>query len=120
MKKGKVVDMFSRTAMDVNQQNTKANDKLTEEHGRYIGSVHKDTAEEIRNRMQSLNSRSMQIEAMIQGWETDYKAHMLNLYSIMKMLGVKVEDFNPQTQEVMISENGDMWIVDLPKPGSIH
>lgn len=114
-KKGKVVDIFSRSAMDEERQDTKANDRLTEEQGHYIGSIHKDNADILRNRMRMLSARSTQIEAMIKQFEVDYRDHFAEMAHILHLLGMDGVKFDPRTQDIMISENGDLWIIDLPK-----
>ena len=104
--------------MDTEHQDTKANDRRTEEMGRYIGSIHKDNADVLRSRMQMLSARSTQIEAMIKQFEVDYRDHFAEMSHILHLLGVGelgAMKFDPRTQDIMISENGDLWIIDLPK-----
>lgn len=110
---GKVIDLFSKKTAGEVRQDEEKNTQLVEDHGRYVGSVSKQKADEIRSRIQYLDDREAQIDAMIQSWELHQAEHLEELQRIIITKGVT--SYDPEFEDVVISEDGHMWIVDRAK-----
>lgn len=124
MSKGKVVDMFSKKPMDEEKQNTKLNDYLVENKGRYVGSITKEHAEHLRDSLKLLNGRREQITKLMLEWEEDYNDHMAEIFDMLAGdLRLKQEDFDPISEDVFIDEKGSVFVVLRPEevdPNKIH
>lgn len=120
MRKGKIVDIFSGKPMDTIHQNTEENDRLVQENGKYVGHIHKNIAKVFRDRMRLLDAKSDQIDRLVEEWEQLVQHHTRELANLFVMLDVDPGTFNPEHHGVMISEDGHVWIVDLPKSGDVR
>jgi hypothetical protein len=124
MKKGKVVDMFSKKPLDTETQDTKANDQQAEHGGRYAGNIDKEYARALRTHLNVLNGRMRQIDELIRQWEEDYNLHVDEIYQMLQEdLDIQSEDFNPDLEDVYIDENGHVWFMTRPiknQPTNLH
>lgn len=112
--KGKVIDFFSKADMNDHGQDTEKNDEITAKLGRFIGALSPRDTEAYLASTTALKVRSEQISAMVQKWEQDYFKHVQHTYSLLHLMGIKEADFDPEKQDVMVGEDGKVWIVDLP------
>lgn len=102
--------MFSRRAMDVTRQDTKANDDkaLT---GTYAGSIDREIANMVRKSVDLLDAKAEQIDVMMADWEAFSSAHFGLIAQVLQILGIN--DFDPSAYEVSVSEDGQVWVVPL-------
>ena len=101
-----------RSGKRLNKHDFAANDKLAKEEGRYLGVLPSEDAEFMRVWHDRLTCEKAQIDELIEEYEKNYLQYLKDLTSVFLYLGFKPEDFNPEKEQILISEDGHIWVVE--------
>lgn len=113
MKDAKIIDFFSRRNMEDDGQDIEKNTKTIEENGKYLGSLPKEQGDRLRKENTRLKSRQEQIDAMAYHWANDYNTHLEDMLNQLKKNKVTLKNFDPETHDLYIDEDGHLWAVTL-------
>lgn len=109
---GNVIDIFSRQVI-ATRQDTDKNDAETEEGGKYIGNIGKKNATSFQQTVGMLEHLIDQMEALENELQEIGVLHLHNTDYILKLLKAR-DGYDHMKNELRVSENGDVWIVDAP------
>lgn len=109
---GDVYDLFSRRNLSKVRQNTAENDREAAEHGRYVGVLPKYGAENIRGTIQRMESKRAQIEPLMESFKIEWQAYFYMIVTSLSLLGVNIDEFDPERQELYVDKDGHCWIVE--------
>ena len=96
----------------LNRQNTKSNDKLINQEGRYIGVLPSEDAEFMRKWHDRLTYEQAQIHELIEEYEKNHMQYLTDLTSMMLYLGFDPESYDPTKERLFISEDGHIWLIE--------
>lgn len=96
----------------LNRQDTKSNDKLANQKGRYIGVLPSEDAEFMRKWHDRMICEQAQINELIDEYEKTHMQYLTDLTSMLLYLGFDPDSFDPIKERMFISEDGHIWIVD--------
>jgi len=94
------------------KQDTKSNDKLANQEGRYIGVLPSEDAEFMQRWHDRLTCEQAQIHELIDEYEKSHMQYLTDLTSMMLYLGFDPESYNPEKERLFISEDGHIWLVE--------
>lgn len=94
------------------RQDTKLNDKLINQEGRYIGVLPSEDAEFMRKWHDRLTYEQAQIHELIDEYEKNHMQYLTDLTSMMLYLGFDPESYDPAKEHLFISEDGHIWLVE--------
>lgn len=107
----KVIDIFTRRPLETTQD-TEANDERSSEQGIFVGAIPLVMAVAIRSHQASTEALGEQLDNLMGDYLFMLDAHNANLEGVLELL--KVGGYDPETQVIMISEEGKVWIVENP------
>lgn len=110
-----VIDFFSRRPL-ASKQDTEENDRSTSEEGLYIGNIGKNNAAAFVSIIAVLERLSEEIMALSEEFAEYDTLHYDNTERIVTMLKA-VNKFDHATQQLMVSEEGHVWIVPKEDEG---
>lgn len=106
-----------QTKKELGKQDTKANDKLAEEKGTYIGCLPKDDAEALRTYQEIIIVKQQKIDELLKDFHEDYTQYLANVADVLIYFKVDPKTYNPIDDTLLIGEDGHVWVV---KGGNIN
>lgn len=107
----RIYDFASRRPLE-SAQDTEANEKVD---GTYIGNIGKENAQAFRSTLAVLESLAQRISDLTDEMDDIGGVHYGNVEYILQLLN-KEESFDIENEDLMVGENGHVWIVKAPIP----
>ena len=92
------------------KQAVEENDIRSKVDGRYVGSIGRNNAIAFQQTIAAIEALADNIITLQEALDEQADIHEANTEHIVKMLDVKT--FDMETQELMVSEDGHVWIVE--------
>ncbi|MGV8980525.1 hypothetical protein [Clostridium sp.] len=106
----KVISLKSRNQLGGNDY--KKNDELASRKGDYIGMLPLTVAKELRELQANLNMEEIQINQLVEEFDEHYKQYLYEIGTTLKKYNYVTNSFNPETKQLLIGEDGHMWVVN--------
>lgn len=106
---GKVISL--KSGKQLGGSDSKENDELASRKGEYIGSLPLKVAKEIREFQDKLSVEQIYINQLIEEFEEHYKQYIYEINSNLTKFNYVIKSFNHETENLLIGEDGHMWIV---------
>lgn len=106
----KIISLKSRNQLGGNDY--KKNDKIANRHGEYIGMLPLNVAKELRVLQDNLNIEVIQLNQLTEEFEGHHKQYLYEIGTTLKKYNYATNSFNPVTNQLLIGEDGHMWVVN--------
>jgi hypothetical protein len=106
----KVISLKSR--MQLGGSDCKENDEIANRKGEYIGMLPLKVAKDLRELQDNLNIEVIQINQLTEEFEEHHKLYLYEIGTILKKYHYIVNSYNPETKQLLIGEDGHMWVVN--------
>ena len=106
----KVISLKSRKKLS--EKNCNENDEIASKKGEFIGMLPLKVAKELRKLQDNLNIEVIQINQLVEIFEEHHKQYLYEIGTTLKKYNYVISSYNPQTNQLLIGEDGHMWVVN--------
>ncbi|WP_127505967.1 hypothetical protein [Paenibacillus humicus] len=113
-----IYDFLSRQPLNkLKQHNYEQNDRIIEQHGKYIGVLTKQRTETLREIIDLMELKKKQIEQLMSEFEELRSGYDGMVLEAVSFLGAKKNgiDFDPETWDFYVDVKGHCWVINNNK-----
>ncbi|GGF88667.1 hypothetical protein [Paenibacillus aceti] len=113
-----IYDFLSRQPLSkLKQHNYEQNDKIIEQHGKYIGVLTKQRTESLREIIDLMKLKKNQIKQLVSEFEELRSGYDEMVQEAVSFLEAKKNgvDFDPETWDFYVDVKGHSWVVKKEK-----